>query len=439
MTTPEEAPAARDSSGLGRAGIASLAGLAAALVFAIALGFALAFGSDEPSADSIEERWARLGVAEAEFVFIGDLTAAEQASIRRELKAAQVLFADHFGAVTSDFVAYVSTELRPLNERLAEDLDDDPELWYSCGGMAPEEGVMVLILEGCPEESRAHGGALAHEYFHILQYEAGPGLAAMENLAETANWEPWLGWGVEGTAEYAAALAEEAQGQLPMAATREGTRLVSSAMHAPLPHYRAPDVYEEYLIYAYRVGFLATEWLMERARPSATLDFFRFGGDSAAFEAAFGLTLDEFHDAFERHRQEVAPPFEWRAAGVIVDPDGLPVRELIVEAIVRVEGKVWEVGGGWTDETGAFRFRAPGSGYTLALAVVCFREDVLFEPTLVGEWGADGFVAAAAGASLEGGQTEGAAPFGDGDRDRTDLIIELPETRESLRATHCGS
>ena len=49
---------------------------------------------------------------------------------------------------------------------------------------------------------------------------------------------------------------------------------------------------------------------MERAGPEALLSFFRFGGHAGAFEAAFGMTLDEFHAAFEQHRLEVAPPPE---------------------------------------------------------------------------------------------------------------------------------
>ena len=47
------------------------------------------------------------GCPEAEFVFLGDFTGEEQKSIRRELKVAQVVFAEHFGAVTSDFTVYV--------------------------------------------------------------------------------------------------------------------------------------------------------------------------------------------------------------------------------------------------------------------------------------------------------------------------------------------
>ena len=183
---------------LSRTGVASLVVLAGALVLAVVLGFVLAFGSSEP--DPWEERWAALGVPEAEFVFLGDLRSSEQKSMRRELRVAQVVFFEHFGAVASDFTVYVSTELGPLNEQLAEQVDEGAEIWFLCGGIALEEAIF-LILEECPEQVRAYGGgALAHEYFHILQYEAG--------LLDTADYR--LHWLVEGSAVYASALVNEA-------------------------------------------------------------------------------------------------------------------------------------------------------------------------------------------------------------------------------------
>ena len=99
---------------LSRTAVGSLAVLAATLVFAVVLGFVLAFGSSEP--DPWEERWAELGVPEAEFVFLGDLSSSEQKSMRRELRVAQVVLAERFGAVSSDFTVYVGTELDALNE-----------------------------------------------------------------------------------------------------------------------------------------------------------------------------------------------------------------------------------------------------------------------------------------------------------------------------------
>ena len=142
---------------LGRSGYASLAFLGGALVFGVVLGLVLAFGSSE--SDSWEERWSKLGVPEAEFVFIGDLTKREQGAIRAELRSAQVVFSEHFGAVRSDFSVYVSTDLEVLNTRLSEEYDEDAAVWFTCGGIALP-GAIAIVLEDCGPEIRARGGAV---------------------------------------------------------------------------------------------------------------------------------------------------------------------------------------------------------------------------------------------------------------------------------------
>ena len=97
---------------------ASLLALAATVVFAVVLGFVLAFQPAKP--ESVEERWARLEVAEPEVVFLGDPTEAEQAAITRELQSAQVAHNERFGVVTSDFTLYMSTDLDGAERGLPE-------------------------------------------------------------------------------------------------------------------------------------------------------------------------------------------------------------------------------------------------------------------------------------------------------------------------------
>ena len=62
----------------------------------------------------------------------------------------------------------------------------------------------------------------------------------------------------------------------------------------------------------YHLGFIAADWLRERAGEPALLDYYRqlpSSGDwEGAFATAFGLSLDKFYDEFEAHRAEVAPP-----------------------------------------------------------------------------------------------------------------------------------
>ncbi len=415
---------------LNRTGMASLAVLAAALVFAVALGFVLAFQPAE--ANPFEERWSLLGVPEAEFVFLGEFTRAERKSNRQYLKRAQVVLAQRFGAVTSDFTVYLSTDLDLLNERRAVDRPGVTPIWFTCGGAA-EGALLVVVLEGCPE-LKTQGAFLAHEYFHILQQDAG-GLASRRQRGP-ARPVAWLDWLVEGSAVYASALVSEARGRISLDVRREGLRLIWAELAQSFPRKPAEIVDPaQTSLFVYQVGFLATDWLAERAGPEAVLNFFRFGGHPAAFETAFGLALDDFYAAFEEYRLEVAPPFAWRIAGTVLGSDGLPVEEMEVIATVRIQGQVWAAGRGETDSQGAFEFMGPGSGYTIWLGFGCPRDDNIRAPFVhVGEWGADGFVADESGPWEPG---EGAQLFLDGERNRTGMVIQLPETRESLVGKHC--
>ncbi len=281
---------------LSRAGFAGLALLAAALAFAVACG------SGEPK--SWGERWAELGVPEAEFGFLGDFTDEEQASIRLELKTAQVVFAERFGVVVSDFTVYVMTN-DIYEERMAAVLHEQADFALACGLVAPDQPV-IIVPGDCPE-GRSQGAFLAHEYFRILQQDAG-GLAWRQQVG-TVRSMAWLDWIEAGSAAYASALVSDATGGIPLNDRREETQLRWAELAQPFPRNRGDIADPAHApVFTHHVGLLATEWLAEQAGPEAILKFFQFGGHAAAFEAAFGMTLDEFHDAFEQHRLEVAPP-----------------------------------------------------------------------------------------------------------------------------------
>ncbi|MCY4392671.1 MAG: carboxypeptidase-like regulatory domain-containing protein [Chloroflexi bacterium] len=390
---------------LNRRGVASLAILGAVL----AAAFALACGSSD--ADRFEERWAELGIPEAEFVFLGEFASGEQESVRRELRVAQVVFAEHFGAVSSDFKVYVSTDLEMLNERLTQ--YGEYEYEYRCGGVAPRRAIFLALGE-CPE-AQEYGPVLAHEYFHMLQYAAG--------TFSRPIGEVW--WTVDGTAAYAQALFNDAQGRRTLAAWRQGKQLAWSAGLVEGPRW------------AYDYGFLATDWLVERAGAEAVLEFFRLGGHHAAFRSAFGMSPVTFQAMFGSYLAGVAPRYEWRVGGTVLDDDGAPVEGAHVSAVVRIEGEAWMAATGLTDPQGNFEFPAPGSGYRLAFWLQCPGAEDDVQWVRAGEWGEDGFVADADG--TWDGLENGAEPFTDGGRDRTGMVIELSETQDSLIAKHCES
>lgn len=394
---------------LSRTGIASLALLAASLIFGMVLGLVLAFGSSEP--DPFEKRWAELGVPEAEFTFLGDFKRGERESIRRELRVAQVVFAEHFGAVTSNFAVHAVADLDALNRRLAELNAGELEIWFPCVGLA-SEGAIFVLLE-CPE---AHGSGqiLAHEYFHILQREAGV----------RASADNRLNWLVEGSAKYASALYNEAQGRRTLAAMRRGQQLAWSA--GLLKGRR----------YLYDYGFLAVDRLVEGAGTEAVLEFFRLGGDQIAFESVFGMPPGVFLSSFDAYLRVAVRSFEWRVGGTVLGSDNEPAEGVRVSALVRIEGEAWPAGEDETDRHGNFELAAPGSGYTLRVSFQCPREDIA-QRVYAGEWGADGFVADRDG--LLDPNDKGARPFTDGERDRTGMVIELPWTRAEVVAEHCES
>ena len=417
---------------------ASLFVLAATVVFAVVLGFVLAFQPAKP--ESVEERWAQLEVAEPEVVFLGDLTKAEQAAITRELKSAQVAHNERFGVVTSDFTLYMSTDLDALNEAYRKWLAPEwrrrgvklPE-GFTCSGLASRDSIFIA-LESCSDDLRARGGPVAHEYFHILQHHLG-----LVGHSSSLVWPTWL---TEGSAVYASVLHEEEQGRLTVSTWREVARLgwAGLGLRFPGPYEQAIDGHTpsplEFAVLVYQVGFLAIEWLVERTGEEALVEFFQLGGGRQEFEKAFGMAADEFVAAFEEHRLAVAPPFESRIAGRVVNSDGKPV------AFARVDTHIWIgqepawAGGDWTNTLGRFSFKGPDDGYTLKLSLRCPGGD-FYDGRRVhaGEWGREGFVPDEDG-QLRWGD-KGAEPFTREAPRPSYVLIQLPETPEALIERHC--
>ena len=401
----------------------------AVLLAVVLLGVALAFaGSSTPT---VEERWRALGVPEPRVEFIGDFTDAERAAWVRELKDAQAFYAERFGAVASDFTTYFGDDGDALNEVFRELHGEDRSILFDCGGMAPAK-TLFIILEGCVDEVRRQGGPIAHEYFHIIQQD----LLGRDLFADGSAIPSWI---AEGSAVYASMLLAEMRYPGLLSALRESARSEWSAVGQPLPRSFDNDVdgMEEHAgALAYSVGFLAVEWLVERTGPRALMDYFRQGGGQSQFEAAFGMQWDEFHAAFEEHRAEVAPPYEWMIAGGVLGPGGEPLEGIQVLGVRRRPGEgPLPAGNAHTDERGEFTFRGPGRLFILAFVMVCPDGNRFSGPwAFIGEWGADGFAASEDGHSPP---AVGAKPFAGAPQDRADLVVTLPETPEELAARFC--
>ena len=101
-------------------------------------------------------------------------------------------------------------------------------------------------------------------------------------------------------------MAGELRGRLLSSASRAGESLREIES-------QARTHYELSLLSAWEArGFLAAEWLAERAGAPALLDYYRVAGSSRdwrhAFERAFGLSLERFYGLVDPYIDEPAPP-----------------------------------------------------------------------------------------------------------------------------------
>ena len=120
--------------------------------------------------------------------------------------------------------------------------------------------------------------------------------------------------------------------------------------------------------YAGALSYLAVEWLAERAGEPALLDYYRQLPAAAdwqeAFEAAFGVPVTDFYDAFEAYRADAGPPALYPVRAWVRDRDGNPSPRTVV--IASRDGLLWE-DVAVTGRDGAFELDLRNGRYRLSV------------------------------------------------------------------------
>lgn len=181
---------------------------------------------------------------------------------------------------------------------------------------------------------------LAHEYGHVIQYA----LASTDRQTTTR-------WFREGFADWVAAKVLHSLGWVDYPVTLRRTKLELIRNGDLLTELRALDHRWGSLstrpkghIRTYTLGFVATDWLLERGGLPATLQYVR----SKDFSASFNLSLDDFEAEFDKHLSN-SESSNNAASIVMQKPD-------------------WKVGYQWT-----YAVRAAGARGSMTKEVV--RED----------------------------------------------------------------
>ena len=301
---------------------------------------------------SAERRWWQSGTARTEFAFLSDVAPDLEADLRYDMERVLAFFAEHYGIMPPEFSVRVDT----------------------VRGYARASGGQIQL--GIVGDWARDSFGLAHEYFHVLQFDFMQSSTAIHRLPQ---------WLVEGTASYVSALYRRERFGEPAAKLRVVWLL--SSRRVP---FALRDVAESpWPLASYPLGALATDWLIRRSAAAranvqftplepedliarleddAYIDFFRLLPSSEtweeAFEGAFGIAIGDFHEAFEEYRAAYGPPLDTpHLADDVDEPILVFAGEIPAETKDRIQAQFDGVRALFGD-----RFGDPSADYTVVVA-----------------------------------------------------------------------
>ena len=238
--------------------------------------------------------WWQSGTAGTEFVFEESVHPATREAIRAETAHTLAFFYEHYGLEPLDLSVIVRPSLI------------EPGLVGAAHAL-PGEIYLGRVIYDDPKRFFL----LPHEYFHVIQWQ-------FRERSPSGSHLP--GWLIEGTATYVEGMYERQRLRKTGADVRADWWRVTVGAFGP------PRPLDDWGHASYWAGALATDWLVRRAAALSTggrfdplespglvarrdhdahLEFFRLLPESAsweeAFEAAFGIAVDDFYEAFAEY------------------------------------------------------------------------------------------------------------------------------------------
>ena len=234
---------------------------------------------------------------EPALAFEGDIPAETREAVRAEFDALRTFYQERFGAGTADYTVYLAADGEPLADVHQRVFNSEPPEGFCDRWTYRRVAVIALSCHSDP----SYG--LAPYHFRAINLQ----------VTYEFRWGPrWLSEGGQAYVEYA---YQVARGYAEPDAIRSMVTSRAMATASPLNTLDTDAAFDEVgHAEARALGFLAMERLVERVGESAIFEYYRLRAGlktwEAAFEAAFGLTVDDFYEEFEAYRAEVAPPGE---------------------------------------------------------------------------------------------------------------------------------
>ena len=233
-------------------------------------------------------------------VFVGELPAATRTAVREDFEGALAFFRDRLGEASGDYTLYIGADAASLRDVFKQ--IDGRESTHASYCSAPRGPVVLISLQCTPDFAWLHS-------LYVLRGLAAPGVTPAGYPSQGPAWI------TEGTHPYVAELYRAARDSGEFGGVRSAQARLAAQTRLPLSSMATTEAFRsETRAVGRALGFLAVDWLVERAGERALFDYYRRLADSPswedAFEAAFGIAVDDFYEQFEAYRAEVAPPNE---------------------------------------------------------------------------------------------------------------------------------
>ncbi|MYE46950.1 MAG: M1 family metallopeptidase [Chloroflexi bacterium] len=239
-----------------------------------------------------DRRWWQSGLAATTFELGDELTEQQHVSLREDVTAVVTFFAEWYGIKPPPFT-----------------VEYHPDLEIFAGALPGR-----ILLSSSVIDYALRDVVLAHEYFHILQ----------RHFAGRTRSPAWM---TEGTATYAGGVYRLAAWNITGEQLRNARWRHSRHITEPLRDLVLIRVFYGVEAPAYSLGAIAVEWLEGRLATegdeaefapldvgwpdsftdtAAYIEYYRRLAAAQewedAFEKVFGISADDFYDAFEEYR-----------------------------------------------------------------------------------------------------------------------------------------
>ena len=344
-------------------------------------------------------------------VLLNDLDEEVGRDASAEMAQIIAFFEERFGLSVRGITVYLAADAQTL-----------ADAYYEATGhryahvlcISDQKPAIFLVHHLC-----RHDGYLVldHEYFHLLQAR----LVEFSDDPEAYRRAVGPRWLTEGVAEYAATLYRAETGSQTYADLRDTYLLAAASWAGTLRESSEPIGREHYYL-----GFLAAEYLVERAGEGALLEYYRQISPHTpwqdVFQDVFGIDIDPFYRDFEEHRAENRPPYN-TISGTVRGPDGKGIADIGLWAWT---GDRASSSSGGTAANGDFVLAVPGDGRFTILIYVPPRGSCTF----IGRYEEDtGFTSS---------QSDATRIDVRGD-DVTGIVVRLPEGWEQIPyIEHCA-